>query len=129
MVNKLFDCGKHAQSKNKHWKLLLILFSRMFTICKEDNDVVYDVNHIVDDVVMINDSVNCLFAICKLSIWILASWMMLLRLFATWLMMLICWWDCLQDDRCCWYCIQFVWILLRLLDVIYQLQRSCLNVC
>ena len=34
---------------------------------KKINHLVYDVNHIVEDELMINDSVNCLFAVYKLS--------------------------------------------------------------
>ena len=48
------------------------------------------------------------------------------------LMMLTSCWDCLQDDWCCWDVLQryiLVDRLLRLFVVIYQLQRSCLNVC
>ena len=59
---------------------------------------VYYVDHIVEDVVMINDSVNCLFAVCKLFVWISASLIdvvckdiILLMLFARWLMLLIGW--------------------------------------
>ena len=42
--------------------------ARVYRLQKRFNDVVYDVNHIVEDVVMVNDSVNCLFAVCKLSV-------------------------------------------------------------
>ena len=84
---------------NKHWKLLL--------------------KNIVEDVVMLNDYVNCLFAVCKLSIWILlrlfTSWRMMLRCFTKILSLLImftCCWDCIQlvckVIECCWDCIQLV---------------------
>ena len=58
---------------------------------------VYDVYNIVEDIFLVNVSVNCLFAVYKLSVWILANcWDVLqriiiaddvnklLRLFAMW---------------------------------------------
>ena len=65
----------------------LFHFGACLPFAKKINHLVYDVDHIVEDVVMINDSVNCLFAV-----WILlrlfAGWMMFYkvkRLFAKWL--------------------------------------------
>ena len=63
---------------------------------------------------MINDSVNCLFAVCKLSIWIL------LRLFT----------GCLQSEKVvckmnakiypCWDCIQHVCKVIDVVDMFYK---------
>ena len=47
-------------------------FQCLFLLCgclpfaKRINHLIYDDYNIVEDVVMLNDSVNCLFAVCKL---------------------------------------------------------------
>ena len=53
------------------------------------NDVVYDVYNIVEDVAMLNDSVNCLFAVCKLFVWDV------IKMFTRWLILL----RCLQSEK------------------------------
>ena len=58
VVNKMIKLlcnGKHRENKNKHIKTLLKnIFADVYHLQKMFNDVVYDVNYIVEDVVMIN---------------------------------------------------------------------------
>ena len=109
MVNKLFESDKHPQSESflSNNFQCLFHFGACLPFAKKINHLVYDVDHIVEDVVMINDSVNCLFAVCKLSIWIL------LRLFTGWMMLLIGCWRCftkilslLRLFAIDWWCLQ-----------------------
>ena len=73
VVNKLFDCGKHQQSKiSNNFQCLKIfprclLFTKMFNHLFTLNERIHFAYNIVEDVVMVNDSVNCLFIVCKLS--------------------------------------------------------------
>ena len=103
----------------------LFYFGACLPFAKKINHLVCDVNHIVDDIVMINDSVNCLFAVCKLSVWISASWMMLFALFARWLMMLTSCWDYLRRDWWCWYVDEIVCKMIDVVDIVYNLFESC----
>ena len=45
---------------------MLILLRGMFTVAKKFNRFVYDVDHIVEDIFLVNDLINILFAVCKL---------------------------------------------------------------
>lgn len=58
--------GKHRAGNI--FKYINFYFADVYHLQRRFNDVVYDVDHIVEDELMINDSVNCLFAVYKLSI-------------------------------------------------------------
>ena len=112
---------------NKHWKLLLKISSQCLPLQKIFNCLFTQSFHIVEDIFLVNDSVNCLFVVCKLFVWILlrlftryypcwccnalfVRWLMLFykvkRLFARYWS---CWYvlmHCLQNDWCCWDCLQ-----------------------
>ena len=67
IANKLFESGKHrAGNKISIENCCLKNISAVFTIAKKINHLVYDVNHIVENIFLVNDSVNCLFAVYKL---------------------------------------------------------------
>ena len=75
--------------------MLLKISSRCLPLQKIFNCLFTQSFHIVEDIFLVNDSVNCLFAVCKLFVWIL------LRLFARYWS---CWYvlmHCLQNDWCC----------------------------
>ena len=78
MLMRLFESCKHRAWKffKQQFSMLIFIFAGVYHLQRRFNDV----DHIVEDVVMLNDSINCLFVVCKLSIWIL------LKLFTRWMM-------------------------------------------
>ena len=65
---RLFESCKHPQRYFKQQFSMLISLCACLPFAKKINHLIYDVYNIVEDVVMLNDYVNCLFAVCKLSI-------------------------------------------------------------
>ena len=53
----------------------LFYFCGCLPLQKMLNHLVYNTYHIVENIFLVNDLINILFAVCKLFVWISASWL------------------------------------------------------